>query len=54
MSWMLLSSTETRTLEVFSKTGQGVLSKANDNSKKDGNERFYFKLNLHNFIYVDS
>ena len=26
MSWVLLSSTETRTLETFSKTGQGVLS----------------------------
>ena len=54
MSWVLLSSTETRTLEAFSKTGQGVLSKANDNSKKDENEKFYFKLNLYNFTYVDS
>ena len=54
MCWVLLSSPETRTLKAFSKTGQGVLSKVNDNSKKDENERFYFKLNLHNFIYVDS
>ena len=54
MCWVLLSSTETRTLEAFSKTGQGVLSKANDNSKKDENERFCFKLNLYNFIYVDN
>ena len=54
MCWVLLSSPETRTLEAFSKTGQGVLSNANDNSKKDEKKRFYFKLNLHNFIYVDS
>ena len=39
-----------RALEVFKKAGQGALSKANDNTKKDENEKFNFELNLYNFL----
>ena len=38
-------------LEAFNKAGQEVLSKANDNTKKDENKKFYIELNLYNFLH---